>query len=59
MTTYEVIVGGIQVWTAATATYEGIEVFPPEYLNRPAAGSVHLVIDSVIIGVQVPLADEV
>jgi hypothetical protein len=58
MTAYSVVIDGVEVWGAVTETYEDIQVFPAEYLDRPTSGAVHLLIDNVVIGVQIPLADE-
>ena len=56
MTTYSVVIEGVEVWSTITETYEGIETFPTEYLD-PTTGTVHLLVDNVVIGVQVPLAE--
>lgn len=58
MTTYRVDIDGETVWTEERDQYDGLSVFPPEYLSRPAEpeGELRpthdLFIDDVLIGVQ-------
>lgn len=55
---YSVVIDGVEVWSTTTETYEGIQTFPMEYLN-PTTNTATLLVDNVVIGVQIPLADGV
>jgi hypothetical protein len=58
VTTYQVLVNGIEAWTASTADYDGILEFPPEYLGRPASGFIELLVDDVVVSVSRPEGEE-
>lgn len=59
MTTYSVQIDTVEVWSLTTDSYEGVSLFPSEYVQRPTTGfEVHLLIDNVVIGVQRLLTDE-
>lgn len=55
---YQVKVNGKTEWKHETAEYEGTQVFPPEYLGRPDSGTVELLVNGEVIGVQTSQADE-
>lgn len=58
MTTYQVLVNGIEAWTASTADYVGTHEFPIEYRGRPASGFIELLVDDVIVSVSRPEGEE-
>lgn len=57
-TTYRVDVDGTTVWSTETDTYDGLAVFPAEYLARPTSGEVRLFVNGELAGRQISHDDE-
>jgi hypothetical protein len=55
---YDVHVNGISVWSHSEAHYNGLEVFPSEYLVRPTTGVVTLFLGNQCIANMIPLEEE-
>lgn len=61
MSKYQAKRNGKVVWSDETKEKGGagtFDHFPDKYRDRPESGAVHLYIDDVLIGVQIPLSDE-
>lgn len=55
---YEVHVNGVSAWSHSEPHYNGLEVFPPEYLVRPTTGVVTLFLGNQCIANMIPLEEE-
>jgi hypothetical protein len=55
MSVYKAFVDGAEVWSQTVDFYQGVVLFPDQYLHRPSSGEITLMFDDETISVLRPL----